>query len=399
MRAPTRLIDRVTIIEGELTAAVGELEFPASADQAAFAVWIFASEGIEAYGAPEVVVALARPDGRPAYPRFPFVVLREAYDRAAAGTPVQPGGRITCSEPGSLVAGAIITSHPFSDRRLRAAGVAHRSPFPLLAIPLLADELMAADVFGPARVLARCGEYARHYPYPWWFDRRSAPVLDLASDAEGTVLNRMPRQFALFAEVILIASQLEIIVPEDRCGELRDMLVDAPQAAALLPRLSHIADTLLVWRAGQDQPIAIVDAGGTQGALELGREMSVGGNFLAFVRGRERSEAVWVEDGFALLFPDAVWEQFVASVGACRRMRWRTQGETIQEASLRFTSTVHWSPLDEEFFSEGGFRTHAPKRSSPVRSRSSGTSKWRRPCCSSPPTRSRRRTRSKRSCT
>src|SRR5262249_13293509 len=142
--------------------------------------------GLRAHGQTEVVFTLRKDasDGSNA-PDEPMRLFATIYELAEAGQRVGVGGVTEFGERRVL-------GHPLLYVAARPpAGVALAAPC-LAALLISDDELGAVRTFGPARVLARMGQAASHYPYPAWSDRRRRGLaLDRTLDA--SVLAKIPR--------------------------------------------------------------------------------------------------------------------------------------------------------------------------------------------------------------
>ena len=366
MRHPVTRIDRLQLIADELSATVDECVIkvvagPSRAERAHARVWVFASIGLERVGQREMVLAMLQGDHRE-YPAFPFWLFVEAYRYAAAGTVVEAGGRTILTSPdpnvGLPIAGFLYDDHPSVRGNLPEIDTSGWVESPLIVVALLDDEIRAAELFGPARVLSLLGVRARAYPYPWWYDARREPVLDFGAYLEASILARVARLHAPYLEVTRAGVHLELVLPLEERERLYDDLQAAPSLVALLPRISTTADKTYIWQPGQQGSVATWDASEDIRPRLVGDHSPVSGNFLVIGHDRVTPTAGPLEDGFGITVPDRLWEQLLASIKAGRPFRWDAGGEAVQEVNLRFVATEYVSPFGEVYRSKGAFHEY-----------------------------------------
>ncbi|MES1174822.1 MAG: hypothetical protein ABUL62_10895 [Myxococcales bacterium] len=160
----------------------------------------------------------------------------------------------------------------------------------LAAIFVDALEARTALDFGTFRVLTRIGLQLRVFPFPTWgaLDRPSA----MTKRESQSVLTKVRRMRAPHVTFMVSDGRLRVTVPSD--DSLAKGFAVLPPGApfALLTRPAPDANSILVWKPGQDEPGGISDAGSDGSRLS--------GSSLLVIPGSASDEARQVEDGYSL---------------------------------------------------------------------------------------------------
>lgn len=346
---------------------VADVELPDAAGR----YWLIATRGMGSAGQRDLLVVVHRPPGEKRPPGFPLPLFHHVFRQAAGGSPVQVGGHATLGRPdpeGVSIGGFLFAETPVEWRDL--ALDRHRED-PLLTIPLLTGEIDAAVAFGHSRVLTLLGQQARHFPYPWWFDRARAPVVDFSTYANHTVLARTSRVHTPYLQVARYGAQLLLTLPRDRCAALAQELRTGPDVRALLAGVAHEVRSIHIWQPGQQGPMAI-SPGRSGTAAAFHGDDGRGGNFLMIGHGRLEPTVSQLEDGFALLLSERLWERFLTSLADERAFACDVSGPDgeVHEIAVHLEDRAYGSPFGETYRTHGVFRHHSrgrpSRRSDPV---------------------------------
>ncbi|HEX3766260.1 MAG TPA: DUF3480 domain-containing protein [Kofleriaceae bacterium] len=322
----------VEIVAGQLSARVYPHEI--ATQQTRIACWSYVTDGLAAHGQPEIVFTLRREPGE-AVERFPEEPLRlfsAIFELAARGQRVTAGGQTEFGDT------RFFDHHLLYARAQPLAGV-RLPPGCLAALLVTADELRAVRAFGPARVLARMGQAATHYPFPPWADRKRR---GLAMDRtfEASVLSKLPRASDQHVHVTLHGDRIVISAPRAEQPAWRDRLAQLPDGVplTLLTALDPAANGCLVWVPGQKEPEAIIPNGSDASR--------VGGCFLALFPDQPANTGRILEDGFAMQLTGEAWQALrraliegeelaiPAAEGMACALTWRDEAEASVEAEL-----------------------------------------------------------------
>jgi len=263
--------------------------------------WTYLSDGLRAHGQKELALTLCRPSEvlEGDFPRDVLELFGAIFDLASQGRIVETGDYTEFGPTGFLgipnLGGLLYL--PYQPIPQIPA------PEPSLSAVLVpAEELEVVKAFGAARLMARLGQTYSHFPCPDWSDPRRAAVISVAEFGE-SVLVRM----ATLSLTTGWATQRGSEIILDLAAEARPVLSkDLPglprkQALALLTQLSPAADSLLVWRPGQQGPVAITPPG-SGGSV-------VAGCFCGFVPGQKEDDVQLFEDGFVVMLRDRTWRR------------------------------------------------------------------------------------------
>lgn len=332
--------------------------------------WVFASSGLESAGQRELVLGILRITPRSRIPRItprprprsPFAFAATAYQQARAGTVLEEGSRFEVRggrvDFDPRVNGFLCLHYALHNLQLPAIDTDSYRRSPLLLLPLLPEELQAADMFGNARVVALLAKDSRCHPFPWWHDPRRPSVAAAGEPPSILAELPLPRAHTPYVEVIQTGSRLDIMVPTDECSQLHELLTAAPNSFVLLTGIASEAPARYFWEPGQTQPSATVRGHGPGTKNVPPGDLEVAGNFLMLLHGELANEAQLREDGFAVMMAEPTWGLFTAALKAQEPFTCRTEGGHINEVSLQLSQHRYLSPFGEVYQGEGTFRTY-----------------------------------------
>jgi hypothetical protein len=363
-------VHREEIIPGVLSVLMYETEVSAGLDPpggrtAPIPAWVFASHGLEAAGQRELVLGVLRTT--PQALRSPFELAAAIYQQARAGTVLKEGGRFEVGG-GSLdfdprVSGFICLDYLGHPALLPAIDGDKYQRTPLVLLPVLPEELQAADLFGSARVVALLAKHSRCHPFPWWHDPRRPSVVSPGESPSILAQLPIPRAHTPRVEAIQTGPRLDIIVPSEECTRFHELLTAAPDGFALLTGIASEAQARYVWEPGQTQPSAT--SCGQDMNVVRPEDLEVAGNFLLLLLHEDVANHVQLrEDGFAVLMAGPTWRLFTAALTEQRPFTFRTDGEPISQVSLQLSENRYASPLGGIYQTESG-GTWKPYRPSP----------------------------------
>jgi hypothetical protein len=194
----------------------------------------------------------------------------------------------------------------FYDRHLVYIPAQRNGVFPadsesLMAISVTDRELAEVKRFGILRLMARLGQQARYYPFPFWLDPKR-PETGGAPDAAESILAQIRCLPSPHVRVLKKGGTLELrILPRTR-AYLAEALrqIDETEPVAFLTTLDDKADGCLVWEPGQSDPVAI--------SPPTSKGEYLCGCFIAFVPVEEPAASFHlIEDGFVLKLSPADW--------------------------------------------------------------------------------------------
>jgi hypothetical protein len=263
--------------------------------------WSYLTDGLLGVGQKEIALTLQRPPGVGVgeFPRDILELLGMIHDLAVQGQTVDVGDYTEFGPTGFLGRAELrgILYIPYQP----IPGTETSGPA-LCAILVPQAEVELAKAGGVSRVMARLGMASSHFPCPDWSDPDRASVVS-AGEADQSVLAQMPRLVLASASVVRHGDGISLDVPRDvvplleqQVGKLR-----STHALALLTGVPYAADALLVWRPGQQGPLAI-GAPGQPGAV-------VAGCFCGFVPKQAADDAQIFEDGFVVMLTKASWRR------------------------------------------------------------------------------------------
>jgi hypothetical protein len=250
--------------------------------------WTAVTQGLGRNGQRELVVSIANREGS-AFPvglfHYFVAVDRLAGERRLVG----PGGITAFRPPGPFGFGGFIGGV------YAPATADHRIPLPpgALQVVLLRDgELDMANRCSPWRVLARMGEMARFFPWPFWSDP-TRPSAYQMGDADRSLLAKVPRLKMGRLDASPDGTFLHVRLGASEAAQLAAQLA-AQHYAALVPDPDPTSPATLVWSPGQAEPRAI--CGDPQ------RTPFISARFLAIVTGQSPQDEVrFQEDGWSVM--------------------------------------------------------------------------------------------------
>src|SRR5215468_3047156 len=245
----------VEILAGRLSARVHGHEI--ATQQARIPCWSYVTDGLAAHGQAEMVFTLRREASETAerFPEEPFRLFAAIYELAERGQRVTAGGQTEFGE-------ARFFDHHLLYARAQPLPGVRLPPSCLTVLLVTEDELRAVRTFGPARVLARMGQAATHYPFPPWVDRRRRGMA-MDRTFEASVLSKLPRASAQSVHATLHGDRIVVSALRSEQPSWQDRLAQVPDHVplALLTAIDPTANGCLVWVPGQSEPEAIVPAG------------------------------------------------------------------------------------------------------------------------------------------
>jgi len=249
------------------------------------------TEGLAAFGHPELTLTLRRPEGADE----DTLSLDAIRFLVALHGAVTEGRTLSAGSLGELPAGSFDSEEPYGFVCVHPG----RSPDPsaptsgLRVVVLHRDELALACTFGPWRVLARLARATRWVPFPPWWDATRPSVVH--PDDTRSVLARALRVRVLHAAAWRNNQTVTLCVaPEARAG-LRAVVPrmgEAPSFALLVDAPAD-ADAWLVWKPEQQ--------GVTAASRAQGVARKVAGGFVLILHGEGNPVGCHVEDGFAFV--------------------------------------------------------------------------------------------------
>jgi hypothetical protein len=328
----------VELVPGALWVDVNDVELPPPLNARA---WLLATRGLVAVGQQEMLLAVRRRPGDTRPPEFPFVLFRTVHQLAASGATVKTGGFTQLCEPiapRSSIAGFCYQASSY--HLSEAAGITDPGVEPLLAVPLLTGEIDVAVRFGASRVLALLGAEYRYFPYPWWFDPGRGPVVDAAQYFNATRLRHTAIVHVPELEVTQFGTRLEIALPLSRCGWLHQLVEGVAEPLSLLCALNRDSPTRLVWRPGQDRPVAIY----SPSSDAIPGDHPISGNFCMFLHGDLDPGVQPVEDGFAIMLSEEQWAATLVAMKNGQPLRWENSGARgVREVMIHFPADEYLS--------------------------------------------------------
>jgi hypothetical protein len=292
---------RVELIRGALWADVVDhtLELSGSLTRC----WTVVTQGLVRNRQRELVISIANREGS-AVPVGVFHYLATAGRLAGEGRLVGPGGITTFQPPGPFGFGG------FLGGAYAPATGDHRIPLPpgALQVVLLRDgELDMANRCSPWRVLARMGEIARFFPWPFWSDP-ARPSAYQVGDADQSLLAKVPRLQMGRLDASPDGNSLQVMLAASEAAQLASQLA-AQRYAVLVPEPDPTSPATLVWSPGQAEPRAI------SGDPE--RTPFISARFLAIVTGQSaRDEVRFQEDGWSVMTAPTTGDALLARLAS-----------------------------------------------------------------------------------
>lgn len=179
------------------------------------------------------------------------------------------------------------------------------TPGTLAAVAFTADEIRLFQLQNAVlRLTARLAYAFSYFPVPPFVDLERADVV-AAGEGEESVLAQVPMGVCHDANVMQEANRVTLTLPPAMGPDLAQILRDTGGAAALATGFTANADAYLVWRPGQQGPMA---ASRGQTAQRFA------GAFLCFAASGDADGAMIVEDGFGLTLTQPSFELLLAAL-------------------------------------------------------------------------------------
>jgi hypothetical protein len=267
----------------------------------------------------ELVLTIANPDGLELpVGIFDFVVAIGRY--ASEGQLVGPPGVTMFEAPGPFNFGQ------FLGAVYTPATTDHNIGLPpdALQVILLRDgELEMAHRCSTWRVLARLGEIAGFFPWPFWSDP-SRPSAYQVGDSDHSVLSRVPQLRFGRLDVSVDGTELVATFDANNARQLASWF-NTHHYAAVVPDPDPTSDATLIWSPDQPELTAITRDPTTT--------TSASARFLMIVSEGPKDEIAFREDGCSLLLSPTSTTELIHALA-------HAQGAEISCAELRVSFTV-----------------------------------------------------------
>jgi len=334
--------------------------------------WTYATAGLSALGAPEVLLSLKQEAGEAdgAFPRRLLGFFRIAYELAEQKRLVEGSAVMLSDKDAPLVPGSSFRAVLFTAPQ-RLKGIPIAAPY-LTAILVTLEEAEAMKEYGLARILGRLGRSVRHFPTPPWADRRRASVV--AANEKESILGGVRRLGVrsarvweeggtndvgpgAFAEARVTSAQTRVVLelepgaPSFLAPRLAKLPASAPFALLTMPDANGTA--ALVWQPGDVR---------SPSAITKERYVhSIGGNFVLFTPSTQKQGAGVVEDGFAVALHEAEFQGLKQALAEGKPLAVEPSGD-LMGFSIRVLEAVHHDPISGmDFVSERGWRLYYPR--------------------------------------
>jgi hypothetical protein len=320
--------------------------------------WSYVTDGFVAQHQKEIIFTLRRESGQNSedYPRGFLELFATFFRYAKRGQLVDVGDS-------ALFSGAEF----LGDKDIH--GIGYVEPQDLLGIetgdiPLLAaillkgDEAQIAWDLGLTRVTALIGMKYRYYPCAIWSDLKRGPVVSLHNMYK-SLLGQIAR-VGVRASYYEEQNHIYLSIPPSERLELQEFLggLPATKPVALRTRPDCRANACLVWRPGQDQPMAITppDSDGSRKT----------GAFLAFVPEQNANEVRRAEDGFFLFLTNSDWQRIRQALVSGSDVFIPPSGEAGASISVEWQKAkAYTSPVTGESYFAEKWTTYHPQGTSP----------------------------------
>ncbi|MDI3285652.1 hypothetical protein [Polyangium sp. 15x6] len=349
----------VTVYSHSLSTPEGPLHF-----------WTYVSEGLWSLGQREIRFSVKREpdDAEGVFDRQLFELYGLVYELAEQGKIVDVHGRSQLGGPPLLGRDdfhCIIYGPP-----VPVEGIAANAPF-LSAVMVTCEEEDVGGQAGYARILARLGAQASHYPTPFWTDRKR-PSVARPGETDQTLITKGSRRHVRGASVRLerkgglanASPTQSFFVPGDRIvlRVLPRGLDNLKSAAAsegnedgliLMLEMDPSSGTGLYWYPGQTVASAITSPAAAGDRIT--------GNFLILAGKKDVSKAGVAEDGFVMMFPLATWKRIREALVSGKEITIPGQGE-MPAFVVEHVQTTYVNPIDgKRYESETGWDTAKPE--------------------------------------
>jgi hypothetical protein len=211
--------------------------------------------GLADVGQPEMVFTLTGSAGVEKFPPGILEYLEWVHGMAGDGHILRSSDMSGVRPPGPFAG-----LSPFLGVVFSPATPDHQVAIPPGAVQgvlITQGEFEMAQMCSPWRVLARLGQEAHFFPWPFWSDLLR-PATYLPGDAERSLLGKSgtPQLRLGRLRASLDSSQLDVALTAAEAGHLAGNLSTLPHLAIVPPPDTAAAATL-VWSPGQTEPTAI----------------------------------------------------------------------------------------------------------------------------------------------
>ena len=316
--------------------------------------WSYLTDGLLAQHQKEIIFTLRREKGQKPedYPREPLELFGAIFHFAEQGNLVDLGGMTRFGEPGFL-----------GDKEIRGLGYIEPEDFlgidtgdvsPLGAIILKGDEAQIAWDQSLTRIAAMIGMTYRYYPCPPWSDATRKPVISLTK-AQDSVLGQITR-FVVQASFYEERNHIFLLIRPASQTKFRELFneVSEDRPIAICTNPDARANACLVWRPGQNQPLAITPSG-SDGSRKTGA-------FLCFLPEQPENEIRTMEDGFFLLLTDKNWQAIRSALASANDLEIPFPGQAGSGISISWQKGKSYtSSATGETFLADSWVTYEPQ--------------------------------------
>ena len=319
--------------------------------------WSYVTCGLVSQRQKEIIFTLRRENGQKPedYPRDLFELFAMIFHFAEKGEFVDVGSSTLFDETGFL-----------GDREFR--GIGYIEPQGLLGVetgdsPLLAaillkgDEAQIAWDLGLTRVSALIGMKYHYYPCPMWSDLKREPVVS-RHDMDKSLLGKISR-LGIRASYYEERNQIFLSIFPSSGSRIQEFLRQRPptEPLALRTQPDFRANACLVWRLGQDRPMAITPPG-SDGSRKTGA-------FLAFLPEQSANEVRSTEDGFVLFLTNRDWQKIREALMSGSDVFIPPGGKDRASISIEWQKpTGYVSPVTGKTYFAEGWTTYHPENTS-----------------------------------
>ena len=332
--------------------------------------WTYATAGLSALGAPEVLLSLKQEAGEAdgAFPRRLLGFFRIAYELAEQKRLVEGSALMLSDKDAPLVPGSSFRAVLFTAPQ-RLKGIPIAAPY-LTAILVTLEEAEAMNEYGYSRILGRLGRSIRYFPAPPWADRRRAPVV--GANEKESILGSVPRVGVrsarvwqeggsndvgpgAFAEARVTPAQRQVVLELEpgaasfMAARLPKLPASAPFALLTMPDVNGGA--VFVWQPGDQSPSAITKD------RHVNR---ISGNFVLFTPSPRDQGAKVVEDGFAVLLDEETFRRLKQALSEGKPLAVEPSGK-LMGFTIRILAAAYSDPISgKDFVAEGGWKLYEP---------------------------------------
>jgi hypothetical protein len=250
------------------------------------------TRGLADVGQPEMIFTLTGSAGVENFPPGILEYLEWVHGMAVDGHILGPGDMSGVQPPGPF--GSLA---PFLGVVFSAATADHQVAIPPGAIQgvlITQGEFEMAQLCSPWRVLARLGQEAHYFPWPFWSDPLR-PATYLPGDGQRSLLGQSgtPQLRLGRLDASLDSRQLNVTLTATEASQLAENLSTFPHLA-LVPPPDPAAAATLVWSPGQTKPTAI--------RADPALASSASARFLMILPNHGRRDQIrFQEDGFSAI--------------------------------------------------------------------------------------------------